>query len=1040
MDELRAADPARVRAVVVGIEHFPQASIWNLDGASDDALRFARWLRGQRVPTENIELLLAPLPERRTQLWTSAEEAGLRPHEVSSRDQIMRVFSPFEVWEGDVLYVYWGGHGVLLHGGQRALFCPDASLRDKRAIELKNLLEYLTRPDVVRFARQIFLVDTCAEFFEELQGKSQDHETSEPTIAPFPRGQRSTVEQVEQYVLHAAAEGQVARQDPVRRSGVFSEAVLAWLELHSPTSEPDMSALKVYVREYFSDQTEGGAPLQTPTSLYIKSRDETELIPLGRVTIDQDAGVAPDPSYRGGLQATDLISAVDELRKAMRDRLDDEIARYELEQPEPIKVLWSVSGRPVQGSEEAEAAEALAKSRDLSEVPELLRGLPHPQLVVLGAPGSGKSVLTLLLARKLIDSWRPGDPVPVVLSLSSWRPRIKLQDWMARHIAALSPALGRRRRWGEDLATALVDSKGSVMPILDGLDELPVALHRSAVEAIDKAIAADDPLVVTCRTDEYQSTAWDRDGCRLTKAAVVELEPVQPEAAVRYLERRSVKGDERWNAVFKALRTSPELRTQEESALVQVLSSPLMLYLAHTAYRSGSTDPRELLKRERFSSQAEIESHLLKTYLPTIYAESPDARYEAEKSRRYLSVIARQMQRDGTFDFAWWQLNSPISGALVGAAFGSVWGWFFYVLLGQIAGIFAGLAAGTAARYVHEKVRQALGQVYITEDTLDQPRATLARYLRIGCLSALLTVCITAATVGGLLNIVGVELRIARDYALLVGVTAGSATLVGSAWGSYRVSHALYWLTGGLPPRLTSFLDDAHDLGVLRRTGVVYQFRHARLQEQLSGTTQESTRSAYTEKGDAGRLAFLLHYVPSVTQVILATVGIFIAGWIYVFNFTDGTLSIRSGDQPSSRVYPGGCNECKGILEWTWKLPPGSSRYATLELSGAEELDVVKWGGVLQADGCANASAQVILAMGDRSPVSVVLNNDPKGSPLHGKPTQLGKQPLSITLRRLDDRPCDLSVDWFDPKLEVDAFATARNRLAHAEPIVSLPE
>ncbi|MER5264042.1 hypothetical protein ABTZ99_18420 [Actinosynnema sp. NPDC002837] len=37
-----------------------------------------------------------------------------------------------------------------------------------------------------------------------------------------------------------------------------------------------------------------------------------------------------------------------------------------------------------------------------------------------------------------------------------------------------------------------------------------------------------------------------------------------------------------------------------------------------------------------------------------------------------------------------------------------------------------------------------------------------------------------------------------------------------------------------LPLRLLDFLDDAHRLGLLRRTGPVYQFRHARLQDHLS--------------------------------------------------------------------------------------------------------------------------------------------------------------------------------------------------------------
>ncbi|MFD8497319.1 hypothetical protein [Amycolatopsis sp. NPDC059657] len=48
---------------------------------------------------------------------------------------------------------------------------------------------------------------------------------------------------------------------------------------------------------------------------------------------------------------------------------------------------------------------------------------------------------------------------------------------------------------------------------------------------------------------------------------------------------------------------------------------------------------------------------------------------------------------------------------------------------------------------------------------------------------------------------------------------------------------ARLWLpfTGRLPWRLRTFLEDACDCGVLRRSGPVWEFRHERLQRHLSG-------------------------------------------------------------------------------------------------------------------------------------------------------------------------------------------------------------
>ena len=51
------------------------------------------------------------------------------------------------------------------------------------------------------------------------------------------------------------------------------------------------------------------------------------------------------------------------------------------------------------------------------------------------------------------------------------------------------------------------------------------------------------------------------------------------------------------------------------------------------------------------------------------------------------------------------------------------------------------------------------------------------------------------------------------------------------------------------PVRLMRFLEDAHERGVLRTAGPVYQFRHARLQdrlaEQASATSEISARGPW---------------------------------------------------------------------------------------------------------------------------------------------------------------------------------------------------
>lgn len=259
MAEMTAPDPERVHALLVGIEQYPHMGDGQLPGAAADAMRLARWLRRRGVPGGNIRLLLAPLPGSWPELNTRARELGVAIEPVTSRDQIIdRLASPPTVPEGDVLYVYWGGHGVLDRGDRRLLLCPDDSA-ERRSLDLMDLRDYLTRPDVARCRRQVFLVDACATFVQAGDRR--------PDVAALPAGGRAAVEQ---FLLLAAAAGQAATQRGAQRTGAFSTAVMDWLEEHSPGLDTDLDALVAHVKEHFTAHRLGNRQLQTPVTLVIK--------------------------------------------------------------------------------------------------------------------------------------------------------------------------------------------------------------------------------------------------------------------------------------------------------------------------------------------------------------------------------------------------------------------------------------------------------------------------------------------------------------------------------------------------------------------------------------------------------------------------------------------------------------------------------------------------------------------------------------------------------------------------------------------------
>ncbi|MFG3025017.1 hypothetical protein ACGFZQ_42090 [Streptomyces sp. NPDC048254] len=54
-----------------------------------------------------------------------------------------------------------------------------------------------------------------------------------------------------------------------------------------------------------------------------------------------------------------------------------------------------------------------------------------------------------------------------------------------------------------------------------------------------------------------------------------------------------------------------------------------------------------------------------------------------------------------------------------------------------------------------------------------------------------------------------------------------------SSWCWLLITRLWLCTSGRLPWHLMAFLEEAHQRGVLRQTGAAYEFRHARLQEQL---------------------------------------------------------------------------------------------------------------------------------------------------------------------------------------------------------------
>ena len=389
-------------------------------------------------------------------------------------------------------------------------------------------------------------------------------------------------------------------------------------------------------------------------------------------------------------QTAVLDSAVAALTAVAARQWQREVVLRGVRQPIALRVNWRSTGRPV-----AAARDVVMDEPDTDWVEQPLAGestqivnkfreLGHRQLIVIGEPGAGKSVLALLLALGLIEHPRRDEPVPVLLPISTWEPqRESVVDFAARRLTQDYPIIAGTVS-GQEVARQLVE-QARVLLVLDGLDELATDLRAFVVRRLDEFTAASRPLVATCRSQEYEQTIRTH-GQVVSRAAVVEIEPVTVGQAIEFLSHPAPSRP-RWSPVFDHLRENPG------GLLAQTLSTPLMVSLARTAYQPPSTDPTDLI---RAGTQREIRATLLDAYVATV--NDPDQplvsrrlrrNYSSTAARRYLETLALHLHLSTTVEFVWWQLRAdlftyrPRRASICAAA-----------LLTSAAGLASGLALG----------------------------------------------------------------------------------------------------------------------------------------------------------------------------------------------------------------------------------------------------------------------------------------------------------------------------------------------------------
>ena len=151
------------------------------------------------------------------------------------------------------------------------------------------------------------------------------------------------------------------------------------------------------------------------------------------------------------------------------------------------------------------------------ELADVLGRVPTGRLVVLGEPGAGKTMLMVRLVLDLLARRAAGGPVPFLAPVASWDPSGQdLRGWLAARLLTDHPALAGPPPAGgaEPTQAAALLAAGLILPVLDGLDEIPEQVRGPAISRINDALRPGEQVVVTCRTEQYRDAVRPQGGAR----------------------------------------------------------------------------------------------------------------------------------------------------------------------------------------------------------------------------------------------------------------------------------------------------------------------------------------------------------------------------------------------------------------------------------------------------------------------------------------------------------------------------------------------
>ena len=247
-------------------------------------------------------------------------------------------------------------------------------------------------------------------------------------------------------------------------------------------------------------------------------------------------------------------------------------------------------------------------------------------LLILGEPGSGKTITLLELARDLIARAEvdPSQPFPVVVNLATWiDPRQTLFDWLTNEISDKYKIPAKfTRTWLEE---------NRLLLLLDGFDEVRAENRGACVKAIN-AFTREFGLpgvLVSSRLKEYSELP-----VHLKLHSAIRLKPLTGDQIDAYSARAGSK--------LAALQTI----LQKDLVLRDQARSPLMLSIMSMAYSMAPQGlPAQVLAGQETENVETRRKHLFDTYIEAMFKRKGrrEQPYTKKQTISWLSWLAHKM-------------------------------------------------------------------------------------------------------------------------------------------------------------------------------------------------------------------------------------------------------------------------------------------------------------------------------------------------------------------------------------------------------------